>query len=81
MVTKLKQMRAEVLKELQYIPDWPYPQGELRMAYWSWRMNSLGKKATIIKSATQILNECITNLKRDYPDFKFKYDENFFNQK
>jgi len=81
MINKLRQMREEVLKELQYIPDWPFPQGELRMAYWSRRMNSLGKKATVKKNATQVIEECITYLKKDYKDFEFKYDENFFNQK
>jgi len=78
MFEKLKEMRNKVRRELEYIPDWPDPQNELRMLFWSKRMNSLGKKATIKKSAKEVLEECMLYLKNDYPNFEFKYDENFF---
>lgn len=78
MPQKLNQMRAIVLRELEYIPNWPKPQGELRMVYWSRRMHSLGKKVNIQKTAKEVLEESIDYLKRDYPDFEFQYDEQFF---
>jgi hypothetical protein len=81
MPLKLKQMRAKVLGELQFIPDWPDPQGELRMVYWMRRMNSLGKKATTEKNAKEVLMECIIYLKKDYPNFRFKYDKKFFDKR
>ena len=77
---KLKQMREIVLRELEYIPNWPEPQGELRMAYWMRRMHSLGRKATRQETAKEVLDESIASLKGDYPDFKFEYDEQFFNR-
>lgn len=75
---KLKQMRKMVLEELKHIPDWPDPQGELRMLYWARRMNSLGKKAKTEKNAKEVLKECISFLKKEYKDFDFKYNEKFF---
>ena len=81
MPQKLKQMRAIVLGELEHIPKWPEPQGELRMVYWSCRMHSLGRKVNRPKTAKEVLEESITSLRRDYPDFDFEYDEQFFNKK
>jgi len=46
---KLKQMREKVMRELEHIPDWPKPQKDLRMVYWSLRMHSLGKKQKLKK--------------------------------
>jgi len=80
MSTKLKQMRQKALEELKYIPKGPLPQGELRAMYWMQRMHSLGKKTTIIQTAKEVLEKCIVYLKKDYPNFEFKYDEGFFNQ-
>lgn len=80
MSQKLKQMRQIVLKELEHIPNVPEPQGELRMVYWSRRMHSLGRKGDRQKTAKEVLEESITSLKRDYPDYNFEYDEQFFNK-
>ncbi len=78
MPQKLKQMREIVLGELGHIPKWPEPQGDLRMVYWSRRMHSLGRKVNRQKTAKEVLEESIAYLRRDYPDFRFEYDERFF---
>ena len=80
MTTKLKQMRECVLEELNHIPKEPLPQGELRAMYWTQRMHSLGKKAKTAQTAKKVLEKCISYLKKDYPNFDFKYDKEFFNQ-
>jgi hypothetical protein len=80
MPQKLKQMREIVLGELEYIPKWPEPQGELRMVYWSRRMHSLGRKVNRQKTAKEVLEESIAYLRRDYPDFRFEYDGHFFSE-
>ena len=80
MAQKLRQMREIVLGELEHIPNWPEPQGELRMVYWSLRMHSLGKKVNRQKTAKEVLHESITSLQGDYPDFKFEYDKEFFSK-
>jgi len=80
MADKLKTMQESVKEELEHIPDWPDPQGELRWVYNASRMHSLGKKATSKQTAKQVLEGCISRLKNDYPDFQFKYDEDFFNK-
>jgi len=78
MPQKLKKMRETVLTELQHIPQWPEPQRELRMVYWSLRMHSLGRKVEMKKTAKEVLEESITSVKRDHPDYNFQYDEQFF---
>lgn len=80
MPQKLKQMREIVLQELEHIPNWPEPQGELRMVYWSRRMHSLGRKVDKQKTAREVLEESIASLRIDYPDSIFEYDEEFFNK-
>jgi len=80
MSTKLKQMRECVLIELNYISKGPLPQGELRAMYWMQRMHSLGRKSTITQTAREVLDSCITYLRKDYPNFKFKYDKRFFKE-
>ena len=80
MPTKLKQMRECVLNELNNISKGPLPQGELRAIYWTKRMHSLGKKTTSTQTAREILDKCIAYLKKDYPNFEFKYNKEFFNQ-
>ncbi|MBA7646585.1 hypothetical protein ES703_54350 [subsurface metagenome] len=80
MPQKLKQMREIVLRELEHIPNWPEPQGELRMVYWNRRMHSLGRKVNRQKTAKEVLEESIASLRGDYPGFKFEYDEQFFNK-
>jgi len=80
MADKLKTMQERVKEELEHIPDWPDPQGELRMIYNTRRMRSLGKKATSKQTAKEVLKECISDLKPKHPDFQFLYDEDFFNK-
>jgi len=80
MVDKVKQMRGIMLKELRYIPERSRPQRELRMVYSRNRMHSLGKKADMPKTPKEVLEESISVLRGDYPDFKFEYDQEFFNK-
>ncbi len=75
MSTKLKEIREQVKKELEYIPRRGYPQNELRMFYWSLRMNSLGKKSQNNDSKEDILKKSIDAVKKDYPDFVPQFDE------
>ncbi len=75
---KLQDMHSRVKAELAHISNWPEPQGELRMLYNIRRMRSLGKKARDEKTRCQILAESIAQLKSDYPNYKFKYDADFF---
>ena len=77
-LTKLKRMREKVKKELEHIPRGSLTQNELRMLYWMMRMNSLGEKATTKKTAKEILEECITYLRKDHPAFEFQYNKEFF---
>ena len=77
---RAKRMREKVLKELEHIPDWPQPQKELRMEYWKRRMHSLGKKMKMRKTAKEVLEESINGLRESHPDFKFEYDQEFFNK-
>lgn len=71
-------MREYVLNKLNYIPKKQLPQGELRAMYWTQRMHSLGRKSIVTKTAREVLESCITYLRKDYPNFKFKYDKRFF---
>ena len=75
-----KQMQRIIDEELKHIPDWPEPQNELRMEYNTRRMYSLRKGAKPKQTAKEVLEECLIHLKGDYPDFQFKYDEDFFNK-
>ena len=76
----LKEILEKVKEELKHIPDWPQPQNELRMIYQTRRMNSLGKKAVTKQTAKEVLKKCISDMKKDHPDFQPKYDEDFFNK-
>ena len=79
MTQKLKTMREQVLAEMEYIPTRPKPaQSLLRMAYFTARMHSLGKKAKGDKSAYEVLQEAIVILKKDDPEMDFVYDRSFF---
>ncbi len=77
---QLKEMLSQVGAELAYIPDWPEPQGELRMLYNVKRMRSLGKKAERKNTRFQVLEQSIQQLKGDYPNYEFKYDREFFSE-
>jgi len=76
--TKLRGIREKVKKELKYIPRGDIYQNELRMAYWLFRMHSLGKKAKVKETKEDVLKKSIEAVKRDYPDFIPTYDKNFF---
>jgi len=80
MTNKREEMQEKVNEELKYIPEWPEPQNELRMIYQTRRMHSLGKKATSKQTAKEVLEKCISDLKPEYSDFQFLYDEYFFNK-
>jgi len=77
-MTKLKEIREQVKKELEHIPRGNQPQNELRMFYWSLRMNSLGKKSKNNDTKEEILKKSIEAIKKDYPDLNPQFDENFF---
>jgi hypothetical protein len=81
MIDRMRQMRETVRKELVHIPDYPPPQGELRMVYWGRRMHSLGKKAARDPhTAKEVLEESIAYLKKYYSNFAFQYDKKFFDK-
>jgi hypothetical protein len=78
----LKEMRDQVLQELEHIPKHPkHCQSELRMSYFMSRMHSLGKKAKEEKTAFDVLQECIDHLKKEFPTADFCYDLSFFRPK
>ena len=79
MYEKIKKMRNQVLGELEHIPKGLFPQGELRMCYWGMRMHSLSDKVSEKKTPREVLQEGISLLKKNYPNFEFKYDKKFFN--
>jgi hypothetical protein len=74
----LADMRAKVRAELAHIPDWPAPQRELRMVYWSMRMASLGRKRQVVGTALDVVRQSIESLKDRHPDHTFQYDEAYF---
>lgn len=80
MPNKLKQMRQKVRDELKNIPKGSAPQMEFRKEYWNRRLHSLGKKADMPKTPKEVLEESINALRGEYPDFKFEYDQEFFNK-
>jgi hypothetical protein len=43
-------------------------------------MHSLGRKTTTTQTTREVLDKCIVYLKKEYPNFEFKYDKEFFNQ-
>ena len=75
-------MRNRVKTELVHIPDWPFPQAQLRMAYWNERMASLGRKAKkanlVGATPLQIVKRCVEALQPLYPDHRFEYDATYF---
>ena len=75
---RVDDMHSRIKAELAHIPDWPEPQGELRMLYNVKRMRSLGKKAEHKNPRSQVLEQSIQQLKGDYPNYEFKYDRELF---
>ena len=83
MVDKLNQMRESMRKEVKHISGRSRPDRELRMVYSQKRMHSLGKKAERPKTPKEVLEESISALRAenpDYKDYKFEYDQEFFNK-
>lgn len=76
---KLKSMREQVKEELKHIYPGELPQNELRQAYWILRMHSLGKKAKGTETKSEVLKKSIESVRKDHGDFKFRYDEDYFN--
>jgi hypothetical protein len=71
-------MRALVKEELNHIPPGAEPQNMLRMAYWTLRMNSLGKRATGAKEPYDVLRAAIAHVRAQHADHEFHYDRPFF---
>jgi hypothetical protein len=75
----LKEMRQMVLQEMDHIPRWPKEhQSELRMSYWFWRMNSLGKKAEVPNDRSAVLKKCLDDAAKRFPGVEFQFDNSFF---
>lgn len=81
MNNKLKEIREQVKKELEYIPRGNISQNELRMCYWTLRMHSLGKKAKSNETKKEILKKSIERTKKNYSDFDPQYDKGYFKLK
>ena len=78
----LKEMREQVLQEMEHIPKHPKPhQSDLRMGYFLARMHSLGKKSKTDRTAFEVLQECIEILKKTTPAAEFRFDATFFKPK
>lgn len=78
-------MRETVLHEMEHIPSSPKPQKDLRMVYWPFRMQSLGKNAEGNKIALDVLSDSIAHIKKHGgvhlpkgTNYEFLYDRNFF---
>ena len=76
---RLSEMRELVLKEMDHIPRWPKDsQSRLRMSYWFWRMNSLGKKAELPDDRSAVMQKCLEDLAKENPGAKYQCDNKFF---
>lgn len=75
----LAEMRELVLQEMDHIPRWPKEtQSYLRLFFWFWRMNSLGKKAELPDDRAAVMQRCLEELAKDHPGQEFKFDAEFF---
>jgi len=75
----LADMRQIVQQEMDHIPRWPKDaQSELRMSYWFWRMNSLGKKAELANNRSVVLKRCLDDAAKRHPGVEFHYDKTYF---
>ncbi len=73
------EMQATVSAELAHIPQWPGEhQNMLRMFYNALRRHSLGRKARGVKSARDVLQECIAVLRETVPGAEVHYNKAFF---
>ena len=73
-----REMLDVARRELAHIPDWPFHQRLLRMAYWNNRLHSLGRKSTYPDDPLAILNQSIRDAKKIEPDQNYEYDRAFF---
>lgn len=81
-IKTLQNLREQVKKELDRIPRGDLNQNILRQAYWTLRMNSLGKKAK--KEGTtkeEVLIRAIRFVRKDNKNFNPRFDGAFFNLK
>jgi hypothetical protein len=78
---KLGKMREIVSKDLEHIPRFGFDQNMFRQLYAAIRMNSLGRKAEVPDSKTEVLKACIKHYKKTNPDFRPKFDEAYFGLK
>ena len=67
-------------RELAHIPDWPFHQRLLRMAYWNNRLHSLGRKSTYADDPMAIVKQSIRDVSKSAPDETFEYDKGFFEE-
>jgi len=79
-ILKLRNMRKQVQREMEFIPRGNSDQNTLRQLYWTFRMRSLGKKPFEYRGKTkeEILKNCIMMIKEEEPDFEPKYDKTVF---
>jgi len=79
-ILKLRNMRKQVQREMEFIPRGNSDQNTLRQLYWTFRMRSLGKKPFEYRGKTkeEILKICIMMIKEEEPDFEPKYDKTVF---
>lgn len=78
---KLKQMRAIVSTDLEHIPRFGFDQNMFRQLYTALRMNSLGRKAELPDSKTEVLMACIKHYRKTSPRFRPRFDEAYFGLK
>ena len=81
-IHKGKEIRDRVKLELEHIPRGlrGSSQNELRMVYWMRRQHSLGRKGNK-ESKEATLLKSIETVKKYNPDFKPKFDKDFFKLK
>jgi hypothetical protein len=75
-----REMLDTARRELAHIPDWPFHQRLLRMAYWNNRLHSLSKKSTYPDDPLAIIKQSIKDVSASSPGEKFEYDKTFFEE-
>jgi hypothetical protein len=75
----LVEMRQLALQEMELIPRYPKEsQSFLRMTYWLFRMNSLGKNAETPNDPSKVMERCLKELAKSHPSTEFVYDKAYF---
>ena len=79
-ILRLRDMRKQVQREMEFVPRGNSDQNTLRQLYWTFRMRSLGKKPFEYRGKTkeEILRICIMMIQEEEPDFEPKYDKTVF---